>query len=243
MCLPSTLEINLLWVWVSQRTDKVQNVLSKDTHCTCCTSNAFHEDSQMAPHIFMHVSAISDLPGKKTVCAFIKHSRYFHYTYNITSIHSCAKKLFFHMLDIIDTAFGYEREVIVCSFLQDFSKGKGSSLHLICNAHIAFLLCGANIGDPVRCHKTAFWEIVENSPNILHIWCLNFSTLFNHNFGCECQRDTFWIIAFKWDHRPIKHDRLKFCISTRQVIPKRLHHDISIIINVCYLYYLYLTIL
>ena len=41
------------------------------------------------------------------------------------------------MFDIVDTAF---REFIVCSFLQDLSKGKGSSLQLICNAHIAFLL-------------------------------------------------------------------------------------------------------
>ena len=46
------------------------------------------------------------------------------------------------MFDIVDTAFSYERELIVCSFLQDFSKGKGSSLRLICNAHTAFLLGG-----------------------------------------------------------------------------------------------------
>ena len=30
------------------------------------------------------------------------------------------------------------------SFLQDFSKGKGSSLHLIYNAHTALLICGAD---------------------------------------------------------------------------------------------------
>ena len=52
------------------------------------------------------------------------------------------------MFDIIvDTAFSYERELIVCSFLQDFSKGKGSSLQLICNAHTAFLLCGAEMNE------------------------------------------------------------------------------------------------
>ena len=33
--------------------------------------------------------------------------------------------------------------MIVCSFLQEFSKGKESTLHLICNAHTAFLLCRA----------------------------------------------------------------------------------------------------
>ena len=47
------------------------------------------------------------------------------------------------MFDIVDTAFSYEREMIVCSFLKDFSEGKGSTLLLICNAHTAFLLCGA----------------------------------------------------------------------------------------------------
>ena len=47
------------------------------------------------------------------------------------------------MLDIVDrpTTISYERELIICSFLLDFSKGKGSSLQLICNAHTAFLLC------------------------------------------------------------------------------------------------------
>ena len=50
------------------------------------------------------------------------------------------------MFDIVDTAFSYERELIVCLFLQDFSKEKGSSLQLICNAHTAFLLCEADLG-------------------------------------------------------------------------------------------------
>ena len=48
------------------------------------------------------------------------------------------------MADILDTIFSYERELTVCSFLQNFSKGKGSGLQLICNAHTAFLLCGTD---------------------------------------------------------------------------------------------------
>ena len=43
-------------------------------------------------------------------------------------IHSHAKKLCLHMFDIVDTVFSYERELIVCSYMKDFSKGKGSSL-------------------------------------------------------------------------------------------------------------------
>ena len=42
------------------------------------------------------------------------------------------------MFDRIDTAFSYEREFIICSFLQYFSKGKESSLLSNCNAHTAF---------------------------------------------------------------------------------------------------------
>ena len=49
------------------------------------------------------------------------------------------------MFDIVDTAFNYERELIIYTFLQDFSKGKGSTLQLIYNEHTAFLLCGAAI--------------------------------------------------------------------------------------------------
>ena len=48
-----------------------------------------------------------------------------------------------YMFDVVDTAFSYERKLIVRSFLQDFCKGKGSGLEIICNAHIAFLLGGA----------------------------------------------------------------------------------------------------
>ena len=43
------------------------------------------------------------------------------------------------MFDIVGTAFSYETELIVYSFKQDFSSGKGSSLYIICNAHTAFL--------------------------------------------------------------------------------------------------------
>ena len=71
---------------------------------------------------------IAAVQSKNAVCAFTKHSRYFHSTYYFTSIHSHAKKLYLHMFDIVDTAFDFERKLIICSFLQDFPKGKGSSL-------------------------------------------------------------------------------------------------------------------
>ena len=52
------------------------------------------------------------------------------------------KKMYLHMFDAGDTVFSYKRELIVYSFLQGFSKGKGSSLQLTCNAHTAFYLWG-----------------------------------------------------------------------------------------------------
>ena len=83
------------------------------------------------------------MPYKNAVCALINHSN-FHLAYNFSSIHSRAKKLYPHKFDIVDTALSYGRELIVCSFLQDFSTGKQSNLQLMCNAHTAFLLFGAD---------------------------------------------------------------------------------------------------
>ena len=46
------------------------------------------------------------------------------------------------MFDIVDTAFSHERELILSSFLQDYSKRREINLHFFCNAHAAFLLDG-----------------------------------------------------------------------------------------------------
>ena len=56
----------------------------------------------------------------------------------------------------VDTTFWYERELIVCSFLQDFCNVKGSNLQLICYAHTVFLLCGAEI--PRWCKVVQPWK-------------------------------------------------------------------------------------
>ena len=69
--------------------------------------------------------------------------KYFHQNKNFTSNHLQVKKLYLHVFDIVDIVLSYERELIVCLILYDLSKGKGSSLQLICNAHTAFLLCRA----------------------------------------------------------------------------------------------------
>ena len=82
-----------------------------------------------------------------------------------TIIHNHAKKLYLHMFDRADTAVSYKRELIVCSFLQDFFKGKGSSLHLICNAYTAFLLCEAEL---ICCTSTTLCQVMWNSPNHFH---------------------------------------------------------------------------
>ena len=92
------------------------------------------------------------------------------------------KKLYLHIFDKVHTAFSYKRELIVYSCLQDFSKGKGSSLQLIYNAHIAFLLCGADIFSLVinvnYCRAyiklyacKTFNKIIDNEK-----LCLNYST-------------------------------------------------------------------
>ena len=62
-------------------------------------------------------------------------------TSNFRSIHSYGYRWYRHMFDIVDTPFSYRKALIVCWFLQESSKVKGSSLHIIWNAHTAFLLC------------------------------------------------------------------------------------------------------
>ncbi len=70
----------------------------------------------------------------------IKHSRYIHLMSNFSSIHFHAKRLYVHMFDIVYTPFSYERGLMVCSSLQEFSKTKEeSTLHVIWNAGTAFL--------------------------------------------------------------------------------------------------------
>ena len=43
------------------------------------------------------------------------------------------------MFDMVDTLFSYGRGLIACSSLQEFSKTKESTLHVILNADTAFL--------------------------------------------------------------------------------------------------------
>ena len=68
-------------------------------------------------HVY-NVSSYSSAPeSKNAVCAFIKQSEYFHVTYDSTSIHSHATKLYVHMFDIVDTAL-VNRILISAGFLQ-----------------------------------------------------------------------------------------------------------------------------
>ena len=60
------------------------------------------------------------------------------------------------MFDVVDTAFRYERKLIVSGV---FSKGKESSVHLICNANTAFLLRGAEMQALIACEGTVWHSI------------------------------------------------------------------------------------
>ena len=86
------------------------------------------------------------------------------------------------MFDIVDSAFSYERELIVCSFLQDFSKGKGSSLQLICNAHTVFLLCDAELEN---LHAFS-WKVAYENEYV----AVNFTKIIS--------RDQFCLVAFSF---------------------------------------------
>ena len=48
-------------------------------------------------------------------------------------------------MDMVDTAFGNKRALIVCYFFQESSKVKVSSLYVIWNVHTAFLLLWGSV--------------------------------------------------------------------------------------------------
>ena len=73
----------------------------------------------------------------------------------------------------MDTAFDSKRELVVCLFLQDFSKGKGSTLQLIFNAHTALLLLGAVTE---ACIFVNMHNIKHYYMLIVYIWCENLYT-------------------------------------------------------------------
>ena len=62
------------------------------------------------PNSDMHLQSTADTSIKYTI---------------FTSIYSHAKHVYLHVFDIADNVF--ERELIVCSFMQDLSKEKGST--------------------------------------------------------------------------------------------------------------------
>ncbi len=67
---------------------------------------------------------ISVPQSKNAVSTNLRYSRYIHLMSNFSSIHFHTKRLYEHMFDIVDTAFSYGRELIVCLSLQEFSKTK-----------------------------------------------------------------------------------------------------------------------
>ena len=79
--------------------------------------------------------------------------------------------MYLHTFDIVDTAFSYKKELIVCLFLQYFSKEKESSLQLMWNANTAFLLCGAEMTEYANTAKRldkALFQIIVFFPLVVN---------------------------------------------------------------------------
>ena len=71
---------------------------------------------------------ISAVQNQNTVCVFMKHSRYFHKTYNFISIHYHAKKVYLQMFDIINTVKSdITKRIDRLLIFAGLFKGKGSS--------------------------------------------------------------------------------------------------------------------
>ncbi len=69
--------------------------------------------------------------SKNAVSTNTKHSRYIHLMSNFSSIHFHTKRLYVHTFDLVDTLFSYERGLIDCLSLQEFSQTKESTLLVI----------------------------------------------------------------------------------------------------------------
>ena len=69
---------------------------------------------------------------------------------------------------MFDTAFSYERALIVCSFVQDFYKGKGNNLQFIYDAHIAFLFWWADIMAIMQHFRKSWIEMVLLQSDLLN---------------------------------------------------------------------------
>ena len=100
----------------------------------------------MVIHISLRHSSVVPLAksakqSKNAVCACIKNSRHFHQTYNFTSIHSHAKKLYFHMIEVVDTALNMKLNWSSAHFCRISTREKGVAY----SEHTAFLLCLAKV--------------------------------------------------------------------------------------------------
>ena len=92
--------------------------------------------------------SLSSAPqSKNAVCANIKDSSSIHLMSNFWSIHFHAQRLYVHMFDIVDILFSYERVLIICQFLQEFSKAKGSTLCVILIHILCFYFVGQSCSD------------------------------------------------------------------------------------------------
>ncbi len=99
---------------------------------------------------------IPAVQSKNAVSANIKHGRYFHQTSIFWAIYYLwYKKLYVHMVDMVDTVFSYGRALIVCYSLHESSKVIECSLPEIWNADTAFLL-GGQIPLTIVCYETRY---------------------------------------------------------------------------------------
>ncbi len=88
--------------------------------------------------------------SKKAVSKNIKHSRYINLVKLLVNFNFHTKRLYVHMFDIVDILFSHGRGLVVCSSLQEFSKAKESTLHVIWNVYTVFLLVWQNSATPSK---------------------------------------------------------------------------------------------
>ncbi len=128
------------------------------------------------------------------------------------------------MFDMVDTAFSYGRGLIVCSSLQEFSKAKESTLHVIWNVDTAFLLCEAELEN---CE--AFKKVISQICNIrgsgvqINRFSQNITVTIINSYASvlsKCNICHIWIVEILLD--------IPFRIYTPLWDPNLLHRDCAI---------------
>ncbi len=110
--------ITMVRGWLCLFRDNVNVILSKCKMQSVDSNHVIKKEHQTTAWMdggrYFVITINYAVLSKNAVSANINNSRYFCYASHFWWIHYCGKRLYVHMFHIVDTAFSYWREFIVC---------------------------------------------------------------------------------------------------------------------------------